>query len=117
MELVTSARNNHTGDADAVFPDVNVLSRQGLQVVTEARIDAVGVTDPSSGTAYTGSATNYFLAAARRTIKVLQRRGTGGMPQLRRQELSAGQWGLVWDIKHDCGAAAVDYRGLYQGNS
>jgi len=116
-ELTTSARLFYTGDTDAIFPDVNVLSSQGLMVVTEARIDATGVTDPISGTAYTGSATNYFLAASRRTVKVLRRRGTGGVPQLRRRELQAGQWGLAWDIKHDVGAAAVDYRGLYQGNS
>jgi hypothetical protein len=116
-ELTTSAKLFYTGDTDAIFTDVNVLSSQGLMVVTEARLDATGVTDPISGTAYTGSATNYFLAGARRTVKVLRRRGTGGLPQLRRRELAAGQWGLAWDIKHDCGASAVDYRGLYQGNS
>jgi hypothetical protein len=116
-ELLTSARLFYTGDTDAVFTEVNVLSGQGIVAVPEARIDATGVTDPISGTAYTGSATNYFLAGSRRTIKVLRRRGTGGIPQLRRRELAAGQWGTAWDIKHDIGASAVDYRGLYKGNS
>jgi hypothetical protein len=115
LELLTSARNNHTGDTDAVFPDVNLLSKQGLQLVPEARVDAVGVMDPSTGTQQTGSATNWWLAAARRTIRVAYRRGTNRQPQLRSFTLTQGQWGLGWDINMDIGAKAVEHRGMYQG--
>jgi hypothetical protein len=34
-----------------------------LQPIVEARLSTIGVTDPDSGTAYTGTATNYFLAS------------------------------------------------------
>ena len=36
-----------------------------------------GCTDPETGTAYTGSATNWYLAGANRTVKVIYRAGTG----------------------------------------
>jgi hypothetical protein len=36
-----------------------------LKPVVEARLGTVGVTDPDSGTAYTGTAVNYWLAPAR----------------------------------------------------
>ena len=111
MELLTAGRLIMAGDTDAVQPDVNVLQGMAMPVVDD-RLGAAGVTDPITGTHYTGSATNWFLAAARRTVKVAYRRGTNRRPQLRSFALTQGQWGRGWDINLDIGAKAVDYRGL-----
>jgi hypothetical protein len=90
-----------------------------LEMRVDQRISASGVVDPSTGTAYTGSATNWFLAAPPngRTIKVAYRQGTNRSPVLRSFVLSQGQWGIGWDINMDIGVAVVDYPGLYKGNT
>jgi hypothetical protein len=84
-----------------------------LQVHVENRVGALGVTDPRTGTAYTGTATNYFLASRPgRTIRVAYRKGTARGPQLRSYVLDKGQWGIGWDVNLDITAVALDYRGL-----
>lgn len=99
-------------EAAAANGTKNVLADEGLKVVPENRLGVAGVTDPSTGTAYTGTATNWFLAAPRRTIKVVYRAGTNRTPQVRRFVLDRGQWGIGWDINLDIGAFARDFRGL-----
>ena len=74
---------------------------------------AAGCTDPVTGTAYTGGAAYWYLAANQRTVKVVYRRGTNRSPQLRSFQLDKGQWGIGWDINLDIGAKAIDYRGLH----
>lgn len=87
--------------------------RNMLQLRADSRISTVGVTDPDTGTAYAGTATNYFLASRPgRTLRVAYRRGTGRGPVLRNYILDKGQWGLGWDINMDIGAKAIDFRGL-----
>lgn len=113
-ELLTSARVNHTGDTDAVFPDRNVLADENMMIIADDRLGANGCTDPETGTAYTGSATNWYLAGANRTVKVIYRAGTGRQPQLRSFQLDRGQWGMGWDINLDIGVKAVDYRALHK---
>jgi hypothetical protein len=84
-----------------------------LQVKVENRVGAVGVTDPRTGTNYTGTSTNYFLAAAPgRTIRIAYRKGTARGPQIRNYVLDKGQWGIGWDINMDITGVALDYRGL-----
>lgn len=114
-ELLTAGEVRDT-TANTKYPTINVLRGQNLTLVVESRLDAVGVADPSTPkkTQRTGSATNWFLAAARRTIKKLYRQGTSRSPQLRSYSLAQGQWGMGWDINFDCGAAAMDYRGLHK---
>ncbi len=112
-ELLASIRVNHTGDTDAAFPDINLLSRLGITAVVDDRLGAAGCTDPVTGTARTGSATNWFLAGERRTIKVAYLRGTNRQPALRSFQLDRGQWGMGWDVKLDIGAKAIDYRALH----
>jgi len=116
-ELLSAGEIRGYSNTNTVYPTINVLRNVGLSLVIESRVDASGTKDPVSGTAYTGSATNYFLAAGRRTVKVVYRRGTNRAPQMRSSMLTQGQWGINWDINLDIGAAAVDYRGMYQGNS
>lgn len=115
-ELLESSGIVIAGTSDPVTErgNKNVLTGQGITIVADNRIGAGGVTDPDSGTAYTGSATNFFLAAAMRTLKVVYRRGTGRRPTVRRFDLSQGQWGIGFDINLDMGAYFRDWRGLHK---
>jgi len=93
----------------------NPLLNENLELRVDNRLGAAGVTDPATGTAYTGSATNWFLAAsptAAPTIEVGYLNGQQA-PMLRSFVLDQGQWGIGWDIKMDIGAKALDFRGLY----
>jgi len=119
-ELITSGEIVIAGTAGAVTErgNRNVTRDLNLQLRVEGRIDATGVTDPDSGTAYTGSATNWFLfSAPGKTIHVAYRSGTGRRPQLETFKLTEGSWGIGWAVKHDIGVKALDYRGCYQGNA
>lgn len=119
---LTSAQRfdgSSTGTAGGVK---NPLSELGIVAIADDRLGAAGVTDPASGTAYTGSATNWFLAArpgenGAKTLVVKYRRGTGRMPSLRSWIRDKGTWGIGFDIVHDIGADADDFRGLYRGNT
>lgn len=117
-ELLTSGQLLITGNTDDVRGNRNVLRDLNLQLRVEGRIDANGVTDPATGTAQTGSATTWFLASSPgRTVVVGYLAGTRRRPQMRRFTLDRGQYGLGWDIKMDIGAKALDFRGLYRGNT
>lgn len=119
---LTSAQRfdgSSTGTAGGVK---NPLAELGIIAVADDRLGTAGVTDPSTGTAYTGSATNWYLSARPRengakTLVCKYRRGTGRSPQIRSWVRTQGTFGLGWDIVHDIGADADDYRGLYEGNS
>lgn len=117
-ELLTSTAQAYTAAAAAATPSlyypINVLAGEGITLVVDDRIGASGVTDPTTGTARTGSAAYWFLSAGGpRTIRVAYRRGTNRQPQLRSFMLDRGQWGIGWDINMDIGAKALDYRGLH----
>jgi hypothetical protein len=53
-------------------------------------------------------------AGGKRGVKVAYRRGTNRQPVMRSFTLDRGAWGLGWDINHDIGVAAIDYRGLHK---
>lgn len=119
-ELLYSTQLVVAGVTDTVRGNRNVVADLNLQLRVEGRLDSAGVTDPNSETAYTGSSTMWFLSCSPvtgRTIIVGYLAGTGRRPQLRTFSLTQGQWGVGFDIKHDIGAKALDYRGLYRGNS
>ena len=104
--------------SDVTVGNLNWLKQLGMQVRVEGRLDATGVTDPSNETAYTGSTTTWFAAAqSQRTIRVGYLAGTGRRPQIRRSILDRGQWGIGWDINMDIGVKALDWRGIYRGNT
>jgi hypothetical protein len=117
-ELVRSQLVVATGTTDLLVPNFNALVDEGLAVIADSRLDN-GVTDPVDGTVYTGSATTWYMAArgGRHTIEVGYLRGTGRAPTLRSFVLDRGQWGIGWDIKHDIGAKALDYRGLHKSTA
>lgn len=86
-----------------------------IEVRSDNRLGTAGVVDPQNGTAYAGTATNYFLLADPRvvpTIEVGYLRGTGRVPQVRTKNLDGGQWGIAIDVTYDIGVKALDWRGL-----
>ena len=112
-QLVTSGelRNQSTSSQDG---SANPHQDQ-FTVVSDARLDN-GVTDPDSGTAYSGSETTWFGAAAggRCGIEVGYRRGTGRAPKMDTFTLSGARWGLGWKCNMDIGGKATDWRGLHK---
>jgi len=118
-EIISSSELVLTGTTDNVRGSRNVMADLNLQLRVDGRLGAAGVTDPASGTAYTGSTTAWYLAAApgANTIEVAYLAGTGRRPVLRSFMLDRGQWGLGWDIKHSVGAKALDWRGLHCGKA
>ncbi|KKN53089.1 hypothetical protein LCGC14_0606010 [marine sediment metagenome] len=97
--------------ADPLFAPINLIAQEGITLVIDSRIDAIGVTDPKTKTVRTGTATNWFLAeGGSRGLRVAYRRGTNRAPSVRSFVLTQGQWGLGWDINMDIGAAFTEYR-------
>jgi hypothetical protein len=115
-ELVNSSMIVIAGTAGSVTErgNANTLAA-AVTPVQDSRLDN-GVVDPVTGTSYSGDANDWFLAAAgAHTIEVAYLVGTGRVPQVRSFTLDKGQWGMGWDIKHDVGAKALDFKGLYRG--
>lgn len=106
-----------TGEA-ATKPANNPNFNKGLQIVVEARLEN-GVTDPSTGVTYAGASDHWFLSAtsAFHTIEVAYLSGAGRVPQIRPFVLTQGRWGIGWDIKHDIGAKALSWEGLYRSEA
>lgn len=104
-----------TGDTDTVRGSYNAVTEDGLQIVSDSRLDN-GVTDPNSGTAYAGSDEDFYMAAPanRHTIEVTHLRGSGRVPEVRSGMFPPGfgQWGISFDVKHDLGAKAIGRAGL-----
>ncbi len=74
-----------------------------------------GVTDPDSGTVYSGSTSTWYLVSSQaHTIEVGYLRGTGRAPQMRSWMLSQGKFGVGYDVSLDIGAKALDWRGIIQ---
>lgn len=98
---------------DPWYAQLNLLAQEGLRVVSDDRIGAIGVLDPKTGAARTGLDTNWFLTSGR-GLRVVYRRGTGRQPVMRSFALDKGQWGMGWDISMDIGAAFLEYRTWYK---
>ena len=103
--------------SDPMYPLLNLLAQEGLQLVMDDRIGAIGVFDPTTEAMRTGSDKNWFLAAGgSKSIRVAYLRGTNRQPVMRSYVLDKGQWGIGWDIKMDIGAAFMDFRGWYKSS-
>ncbi|MBA2626730.1 MAG: S49 family peptidase [Gemmatimonadales bacterium] len=116
-ELLASAAIIIAGTAGSVTErgTKNTIASRGLQLVTDSRLDN-GVVDPATEVSYAGDTNDWFLAAGGgHTIEVGYLRGTGRAPQVRPYMLDKGQFGIGWDVKHDLGAKAMDYRSFYRG--
>lgn len=120
-ELISSAQiliaRGGTTDTTVERGAANVLADENLTLVSDARLEN-GVTDPLSGTVYSGSTSTWYLACAlARTLLIAYLAGTGRAPQVRSFVLEKGQWGMGWDIKMDIGAKARDWRGFYRATA
>lgn len=88
-----------------------------IEVVTDQRLTN-GVTDPASGTSYSGSSTTWRLVSNMvPTIEVAYLRGAGRAPQVRQYMLDKGEWGIGWDVNLDIGAKALEWRGFYEARA
>jgi hypothetical protein len=118
-ELISSGTLLLAGTAGSVTErgTANVLVDENLTMVSDARLEN-GVTDPLTGTVYSGSTSTWYLACAiARTILVAYLAGTGRAPRTRSFTLDKGKWGMGWDITMDIGAKARDFRGLYRATA
>lgn len=112
MELIGSIALAFAGSTNVERGTMNPLAQEGLQFVSDGRLDN-GVTDPDSGTFYAGSGTTWYLASNQvQTIEVAYLQGTGRAPSAEPFQLPGGTWGMGWKIKIDVGAKAIDWRGL-----
>lgn len=103
--VTTSMSQNAILAMQSAWGLVNIVSDQRL---------ANGVTDPVSGTAYSGSTSSWYLASNKvPTIEVAYLRGSGRAPQVRQYMLDKGHWGIGWDVNLDIGAKAMAWQGLY----
>ena len=86
-----------------------------LEVRSESRLGTHGVVDPSDETVYTGTATNWLLCAEANERPSIAISGLNGKlePSIRSFVSDQGEWGQGLDVVLDCGAAALDYRGMY----
>jgi len=100
---------------DTSYGGSNVFKPLGIVPVVDDRIGAAGVVHPADGQTYTGSATNWMLAAKgpRRLITVGYLRGTGRRPQTRSSVLTQGQWGMNFDVLFDVGLYCSGYQAGY----
>lgn len=95
----------------------NALLADGLQPISEARLEN-GTIDPLSGETYSGSATTWYLVSDMvPTIEVAYLSGTGRAPQIRSKVLDEGRYGIAWDVAMSIGAKALDWRGLLRNTA
>lgn len=89
-----------------------------FSVVSDPRLSN-GVTDPDTGTTYTGSETTWYGAAAAngKGIEIGYRRGTGRAPRIDTFMLTGARWGLGWKCNMDIGGKAIDWRGLHKATA
>ena len=88
-----------------------------ISIVSDSRLSN-GVTDPATGTAYSGSASQWYLVSNKvPTIEVAYLRGSGRAPQVRQYMLDQGKWGMGWDVNMDIGAKAMAWQGFYSANT
>lgn len=117
MQLLRSTEVRSTlaatsGGIGGQYGTDNYIRDLQLQLRVDNRMGVAGVTDPATGTAQAGTATNWALVGDRNTIEVGYRRGTGRRPVVRSFVLDQGQWGVGWDVNMDIGAKALDYRSM-----
>lgn len=101
--------------SDPWYATLNLIAQEGIRVIPDDRVGAIGVYDPGAKVARTGLDTNWFLAAGgSRGLRVAYLRGRNRQPRMRSFVLDKGQWGLGFDINHDIGVAFTEWRTWYK---
>lgn len=113
IELTSSINIIAGGDTGvSIRGGNNSINRRNLTVVAEPRLEN-GVVNPADETSQSGSSTAWFLVCANgHTIEVGYLKGTGRAPQVRNFVLDQGRWGMGWDVKHDIGVKALDFKAM-----
>lgn len=112
--LLKSAERVISASSGGTF---NPLINLNIDLRSDNRLGVAGVTDPITGTAQVGTATNWFLIASPSqapTVEVGYLAGTGRVPLIRSFTLDKGAYGIGWDIVFDIGAKALDFRGMFK---
>lgn len=113
--VATGSTDLTLGDASAIAEIQKKFGR--IEIVSDQRLTN-GVVDPNTGSAASGSSTTWRLVSNRvPTIEVAYLRGSGRAPQVRPYALDKGQWGIGWDVNLDIGAAALEWRGMYEARA
>lgn len=119
-ELINSATIFKTTGTNATveFGSKNSLVDENLTLVSDARLEN-GVTDPDSETAFSGSASDWFvISALAHTIEVGYLRGTGRSPRVRSwKHDKEGKYGMGWDVDLSIGAAPLDWKGFVKNEA
>lgn len=112
IELTESMNILYGADDETIRGSDNVHKRRNFQIVVEPRIEN-GVTNPADETSQSGSASAWYgIAAEGHTIEVGYLKGSGRAPQVRSFVLDQGKWGMGWDVKHDIGVKALDFKAM-----
>ncbi|HBF33129.1 TPA: hypothetical protein DDW35_01070 [Candidatus Sumerlaeota bacterium] len=118
MQLLNSTQLVIAGNTDRTMGNYNPMAYMGLAPVFDPRLDN-GVLDPNTGIQHGGSTTSWYLSAkpsGNRGIMVCYLNGNK-TPSVRSYVFDRGRYGIGFDIKHDIGAAAIDWRPYVRGNS
>jgi len=114
VQLTQSARNATTNANEG---ELNPLARHNIQVIAEARLK-LGVTNKVTGTAYSGSASTWYLVSNQaHTIEFTTLQGAGSAPIVRTTELTNGKFGLNFDVRLYVNGVALDWRGFVYNQS
>lgn len=114
IELTQSALILFGGDNETVRGNMNTMSRRGLQIIAEPRIEN-GVVNPADETSQSGSDSTWYLICGDgrvHTIEVGYLKGTGRAPKVRSKVLDEGKWGMQWDVRMEIGVKALDHKGF-----
>lgn len=112
IELTQSANILYGADDETIRGADNVHRSRNFTIVVEPRIEN-GVVNPADETSQSGSSTAWYgIAAQGHTIEVGYLKGTGRAPQVRSFVLDQGRWGMGWDVKHDIGVKALDFKAM-----
>ncbi|MEM1208441.1 MAG: hypothetical protein AAGI54_04160 [Planctomycetota bacterium] len=94
--------------------DRNTLADVGLNIVSTDYLGEAGVVDPVTDTEITGSATNWFLAGERRTVRVGYVRGQRTPTTSQKVTMGPDRYGFDFGTKLDVGVAAEDFRSMHK---
>ena len=116
-EIRNSSGSTDDGESGTANP-IRIVAGN-LIPVKDSRLDN-GVTDPNTGTAYSGANGDWFLADANNpAIEVGYRRGTGRAPQLDTWQTNGqgGAWFIGFAIKHDIGAKSIRAESIHKSEA
>lgn len=114
-ELLNSQVIMKAGSTDSTYGTSNYLSRQGIQIVGDARLDN-GLTDPNDGTtAISGIPNAWFLVDANQPgIEVGYVAAMGQEPIITPSMLDDGQFGISYAVQITVGVGVNAFESLYK---